>query len=449
MEKINFKELVKPYEKEALQTLKDIVKIKSVYDEKTISKDMPYGYDVNNALVFMKNLALSKGFNASIVGNRCVEITCGTKGTEVGVFGHLDVVPITEGWEHDPLNVSVDKDIIYGRGVADDKGPVIAAFYSLVALKENNLLSNYKVRFVCGGDEERGSSCLYYYFNEAKKPDVDTGFTPDSDFPLIYAEKGIINYVLKGNIDLGKNIISLNAGLASNVVISKAVAEVANPKEFEEYLVNKNINYTIKGNFITFIGKAAHGSTPEEGKNSGIIMLKCLGEFYDNNILSMLALQYEDYNGRNIKQYFYGETLKETTYNVGLISYDGHTFSMTVNFRFPENVNGKHVVESIQNISPLPIYMGEESKVLYFDPKCKLIKTLTEVYQEETNDLTTRPLAIGGGTYAKEAKNIVAFGPTFPGRNYRIHDCDEHIELSDFNACLYIYAHAIYKLGNN
>ena len=81
------------------------------------------------------------------------------------------------------------------------------------------------------------------------------------------------------------------------------------------------------------------------------------------------------------------------------------------------------------------------------DPKSELVKTLLKVYQEETGDMTSRPMAIGGGTYARESKNTIAFGPTFIGRDYRIHQDDEFISVEDYEALISIYAHTIFALG--
>ena len=41
----------------------------------------------------------------------------------------LDVVPVNEvGWDSDPFNVIIKDDKLYGRGVADDKGPLLAGY---------------------------------------------------------------------------------------------------------------------------------------------------------------------------------------------------------------------------------------------------------------------------------------------------------------------------------
>ena len=39
----------------------------------------------------------------------------------VGVLGHVDIVPLGEGWNYDPLGCEVHDGKMFGRGVLDDK----------------------------------------------------------------------------------------------------------------------------------------------------------------------------------------------------------------------------------------------------------------------------------------------------------------------------------------
>ncbi len=75
-----------------------------------------------------------------------------------------------------------------------------------------------------------------------------------------------------------------------------------------------------------------------------------------------------------------------------------------------------------------------------------MIKSLQKVYKEQTGK-EPELLAIGGGTYAKEMPNIVAFGPLFPGEPDVIHKKDEYIELENLVLNAKIYGHAIYELA--
>jgi hypothetical protein len=66
---------------------------------------------------------------------------------------------------------------------------------------------------------------------------------------------------------------------------------------------------------------------------------------------------------------------------------------------------------------------------------------------EEQTGQRAKPLAIGGGTYAKVMPNIVAFGPQFPGKPVVEHQPNEYIEIKDLILDAKIYAQAIYELS--
>ena len=63
-----------------------------------------------------------------------------------------------------------------------------------------------------------------------------------------------------------------------------------------------------------------------------------------------------------------------------------------------------------------------------------------------TGDTANEPMVIGGGTYAKSLKNIIAFGPEMPGIDYRIHSADEYILVSGMEESVLIYMEAIKNL---
>lgn len=432
---------------DAIKTIIRLVNINSVYDENTKDELNPYGKGVSSVLNLFKDIAVENGLNAIVLDNRCVEISIGNKGREVGIFAHLDVVPATGNWSHDPFDAIIKDNKIFGRGTSDDKGPLVCAFYAIIGLLKHNLVKNYRIRLVAGGDEERGSSCLEYYFDVLKKPVVDCGFTPDADFPLIYGEKGIVNYTLRKELDI-PDLIEIDAGVVSNSVIDKAKVKLNSKYEFLKFLNGKDVKFHEEGEYIVFDGKSAHGSTPELGENSGIAMLLMLSKYYNNEFLANIAHQYSDCNGRNLELCFESNNMGITTYNVGLISFKDKEFSMTVNFRYPEIVNVELVLGKLKEISNCEIIVGRNSPVLYFDPNSDMIRTLYKAYQEESGDYETKMMTIGGGTYAKEAKNIVAFGSKFPGKEDHIHEPNEKIDLEDVKKSIQLYARAINDLGN-
>lgn len=49
----------------------------------------------------------------------------------------MDVVPVSEEeWESNPFVLSIRDHKLYGRGVADDKGPLVATYMAMKLLKD-------------------------------------------------------------------------------------------------------------------------------------------------------------------------------------------------------------------------------------------------------------------------------------------------------------------------
>ena len=75
------------------------------------------------------------------------------------------------------------------------------------------------------------------------------------------------------------------------------------------------------------------------------------------------------------------------------------------------------------------------------------MQTLLSIYREHSGDYESQPQVIGGGTYAKAAPHIIAYGGMFPGDEDRMHQRDEYIDLKRYEQMAAIYADAIYKLS--
>jgi succinyl-diaminopimelate desuccinylase len=76
--------------------------------------------------------------------------------TDVLFLGHLDVVPISDGWKSDPFELHIESGLGYGRGAKDCKGSVLSALLMLKRLCEDkNQLTN-RIGFYFSLDEESG-----------------------------------------------------------------------------------------------------------------------------------------------------------------------------------------------------------------------------------------------------------------------------------------------------
>ncbi|QNQ01075.1 Cys-Gly metallodipeptidase DUG1 [Yarrowia lipolytica] len=77
------------------------------------------------------------------------------------IYGHLDVQPALkeDGWNTDPFVLTVDeeKDVMYGRGSTDDKGPVIGWLNAIEAYKKAGIDFPVNLVMCFEGMEESGS----------------------------------------------------------------------------------------------------------------------------------------------------------------------------------------------------------------------------------------------------------------------------------------------------
>ena len=453
MEKYSmFPKLSEKYQNELIENLKKFVAINSVYDESTVSEENPFGEGVSKALQFIEELAKKDGFKVTNYANKIVEILIGEGDKNITIMAHADVVPAGDtGWKQDPFTMTEKKGVLCGRGVADDKGPLLAAYYGLRSLVDNHLLGDYQVRFLVGGNEESGSAGMIYYFEELKKPQPTYGFSPDAEYPLIFAEKGIVNFKVTDEFSVPE-VISIHGGTASNSVIEKCIVRLKVGSPFAEYVTSKDydveISKTNKYVEIKFIGKSAHGSTPEEGVNAGMIALEALAFYYENKDLERIVSLYKDLYGKGCNVYSESKEMGRNSLNVGIIDYEENKLSMIINFRHVDSIKQDEVINRFNEASkPSKVEVIAISPLLYYPQDSTLVATLLTVYQEETGDYKTMPKAIGGGTYAKEADNVVAFGMEFPGWNSMMHSPGESTKKEDLFKSIAIYARAIYELG--
>lgn len=445
-----YSELAKKYHADALEALKEFIAINSVYDEKTVSKEAPFGQGVRQALDYIGELATKLGFNVDYCDHYCTEISYG-EGELLDIYAHADVVPVSQTWVHSPFEAVVEDGVVYGRGTSDDKGPAIACLYSLKLLLDEGYLGGYKVRMVIGGNEETGSRCLEYYFHDLKKEYPKYGFTPDGDFPLIYAEKGIYTYIHE--FEIPEFADAFGFGEALNIVLADVSIKLEVPSsriedEIATYIErHPEVKLSYLDDVLRIQGKASHGSLPWMGINAGLHLLNFIGKIKGIDELCNIFRMYCHGDGRPFGGDYTSKNFSDSSYCIGKMNYDGKKLTLYVNMRLPETVKPDVAINNVETkLGGRCTYLGGSAPLL-IDPESKLVQLLLQAYQKETGDYSSKPLAIGGGTYAKESKNTLAFGSTFPGRDNRIHDDDEYITLDDFYNSIAVYAHGINDLA--
>lgn len=429
-------ELRKIIESNKDRLIEDVLKLVSFESVKGEEKEgMPQGEAVHEALKAALEMAEGYGFKTFHVDGHAGVVEYGDGEDYVAVLGHLDVVPVGDGWTKNPLG-EVHGDRIYGRGTMDDKGPMVSALHGLIAVKEAGIPLKHKIRLIFGTSEETGGPDIEEYLKKEKQPVA--GFTPDADFPAIHAEMGILVLKLSKKLE-NHSILSLEGGQAVNMVPD--AAKVTYRKGDEE-------------KSIAFEGVSAHGSTPHKGKNAISMLLSHMVQNEDFQSLkdTLSVLEYnlaKDLDGKAMGVDFKDEPSGKLVLNLGKIKLTEDTLDTYINIRYPVTVKEKEVTERIRELFEKEGFTFDvmaHDGPLYFPKDTPLIEKLMGVYTKETGD-EREALAIGGGTYAKMMKNIVAFGPLLPGREDTLHQLDEYILIEDLMTCARIYANAMVGLA--
>lgn len=418
-----------------LEFLKTIIDIKSVGGDP--EPGAPYGKESRRVLdVFLKD-AEANGFSTNVFNDKVGYIDYGTGDKLIAILCHLDVVPAGEGWETDPFSLTIKDDCLYGRGIIDDKGPAVATYFAMQELKKNNINLGYKLRLILGTDEERTCGCMEEYVNNPDTIIPDIGFTPDAEFPAIFAEKGILQVYFKAN---GVAELKVTGGNAPNMVPAAC---------------HKIVN----GITTDYEGKSAHGSKPELGINA---IHKCVADtnvscdilnfiryfFLENNIVELTGCDLTDDSG-------------SLSTNLGMINIDSDKSTCSVDIRYPATYSYDRLMEYLKNGAAKFNMIIEDThhiNPIVFDKNSPRIKAIMnawtkhiERFSNTPDDLTPyhEPIAIGGGTYARHVPNIVAFGPQTPWSEDQCHQANEHISVNDFEVLIDVIYDAIVELAKN
>ena len=153
--------------------------------------DAPFGRGPKQALEEVLKISTELGFYTKNIDDKIGYAQYGedrSDGAYYGIFGHVDVMPLGEGWNSPPLSLTLREGKLFGRGTLDNKGPILSNLYALYVLKENGVTFDRPVRIVFGTNEETGFGCVKHYLTKEIPPTF--GWTPDCKWPVVYGERG-------------------------------------------------------------------------------------------------------------------------------------------------------------------------------------------------------------------------------------------------------------------
>lgn len=210
--------ITKQHQEACVQAIKKIVSFPSVLNEG--ENGTPFGQAIQDVLEETLKMCQDIGFTTYIDPEGYYGYAeYGEQKEVLAILCHLDVVPEgdTNLWNSAPFDCIERDGKLYGRGTQDDKGPSMMALYAVKALMDAGVAFNKRIRFIFGTDEETLWRCMNRY--NAIEEQATYGFAPDSSFPLIYAEKGLLQAKLVGH---GSEDLQLEVGNAYNVVPARA-----------------------------------------------------------------------------------------------------------------------------------------------------------------------------------------------------------------------------------
>ena len=427
--------------------LQRLVRIPSVSRGEPPEEGKPFGKNVFAALETALDIARGLGFEKVWhTDGYAGVIEYGSGEETLGILAHLDVVPEGEGWTYPPYGGEIHDGRVYGRGTLDDKGAAVSALYALAAVKESGLPMKRRVRIILGTDEEIGSLGVEHYLKAEGAPDMS--FTPDAEYPVVNSEMGILQstYHMDGTFS-----VRCSVGTAANVIPGVVTAIL--PCEAKTVPVPDGFEASFLSNTVTVTGRGGHASMPEFAKNA----LLCMLDVLSRQPLPEADLKVVTDLNRLWQMDMHGETLGldvtddsgRTTYSPDVFRMDETGVTFICDCRHPFSLTADTILDTLDRAYGAISFVrtGQVIKPGHFMPAdSELVSTLMRVYNV-INRSDAKPLTMGGGTYARELPNAVAFGIVREGTQNLCHVPDEYIAIDDLLFNTEIMAEAIKQLA--
>ncbi|MGE3842228.1 MAG: Sapep family Mn(2+)-dependent dipeptidase [Vicinamibacterales bacterium] len=410
------------------------------------------------------------GFTAHDTG-KIVEIDLpGPAGAPVlGLVVHGDVQPAeASAWSTRPFVAEERDGFLYGRGAADDKGPLVQALLAMKALQDAGPERTHTIRLLVGSDEESTNTDVAEYLAANKPPDYS--LVLDYLFPFVVVEKAWTGLFLStapgphGRSPLPYRIDRLQAGLSPSIVPDRAEMTltwtdgVPTWGSLIERFKGKPIPDGTRLEFtpeagdpkrLTVIahGKSSHGGVNLEGGRNALVALARASEGLlppsgAGDLLAFARFAGEDLYGTSLGLVDNDPVWGRYLVNVATIrpAKNGE-LTLTVVLRRPPPRTGPQIKAHLEQVvakfnqdsgASLRVDGFWEDEPFFKNPDSKIVKRLLSAYASVTGS-EAKPTVAGGGTYAKRLPNAVAFGMWFPGQPYPGHDVDERIPIADLH----------------
>ncbi len=399
--------------------------------------------ECREAMEKMASYARRDGMETFYHEGYCLSIMAGDGEKEIGIWNHLDVVPAQGNWMYQPFSLHRKNGYLIGRGVQDNKGPAVAAYYAMRYCREKGKLKHIRVRQILGVMEETGMDDVKYYVNHYRAPDYS--FVADCGFPVCCGEKGICRVELTTEEAMGQFTL-LEGGTVCNSVPESAKAEL-----------------TLSGKAVALCGEgvSGHAADPENTVNAiGVLADRLLAEELgekERRAVAFLRAAASDGYGEGLGISCEDELSGRLTCNAGVVTLSEGHIRLVLDIRYPVTAKGSRFLPKLEEEARQAGYVigkVHDDPPYYRGKDDPFVKTLMDAWTAETGQ-TGEPFVMGGGTYARHIPNAVAFGPGMerdygsiglPEGHGNCHCADEAEAADNLKCAVRIYVRALEML---
>lgn len=405
--------------------LAKLVEIPSTEDLEAATPGAPYGPGPAKALAKALEIAEGMGFSATNcdghIGFADLPGNTGDSTAQLGIIGHMDVVPAGPGWTFPPFEVTEKDGFLMGRGCLDDKGPSVTALHAVKCLSQLDVPRPYTIRFLFGANEETSMADVAWYLDHYESPAFL--FTPDADFPVCYGEKGGFDGRITSAPIVDPVILDISGGVVTNAVPGEAwalvKADAAALPTAESITVEDAGNGTAR---IDAKGVNAHAAWPERGVSAIMLLVNYLLEndlcnATERDFLLLVQRLVSDTTGAGVGIASADEYFGPLTVVGGTIRKNGDRLVQTMDSRFPTSITAEQIIAAMTELTDAIGATFENTLLMVpflVKPDDPEIRVLQDAFQFVTGDTEHQPFTIGGGTYAREFKKGASFGVNMP-----------------------------------
>ena len=452
---------------DVLEDIAELVSHPSVADGSAAEPDAPFGPDARAALDCALGIADRLGYETSCdEGYIGIADIPGERPEQIATIAHCDVVPAGPGWNTDPFHMERREGWLLGRGVIDDKGPAVLSLYAGAYLLRQGVTPRYTFRALLGSDEEVGMTDVHHYLETHEDPLFL--FTPDADFPVCNAEKGCYGGVVRSAPIHDGRIISWSGAEASNAIPGQSVLEFAvdaselpAPRANADRIVIEPVGEGRSR--VTATGIGGHASLPEGTINAIGLVTDYLLEFVDANpgtlsdnevgFVKLMDLLTADTDGQALGIASSSETFGPLTINAGVVRLHDGRFEQSIDVRYPESIAADDITAALARAAGrfgATFELDMDKPPFWVSAESAEVRTLIGTYNEVTGR-HAEPFSMGGGTYARNFKRAVSFGPeeldqALPEWGGVMHGPNECANEAQLRQALKIYILAILRL---